>query len=428
MAPRPYGAYEDENEHVVDMHRASLITQYQIDLSKHVASLDLRAAADAGNGNGSKDVIRDSHRAHRTQVVGRERKALEQHIPRLVGRFAEGSEIHPEGIMPEIVPVDSNGETGLLFRLATTLWSVPVSKGYGRRMRFLVIDANNDKLIGVLALGDPVFNLRRRDEWVGWNADQRRSRLSSVMDAYVVGAVPPYSGILGGKLVVSLIGSREISSRFDERYGKSRGIISGDHKGARLALVTVTSALGRSSIYNRVRLPGLVELVRVGTTIGWGHFHIPDSTFLQMRELLALDGHPYASGHAYGQGPNWRIRVIREAVKRIGLDDDFLRHGIRREIFAMPLAANFREYLLGQCDNCKLYRPSALDIGRACVDRWISPRARRTPDYGKWTRERTLQLIHSAMSGGNQPESPNEPGQRHADGNGSRMLSDAEPR
>ena len=61
---------------------------------------------------------------------------------------------------------------GDLFRAATLLWSVPVSRGYGRRMRYLVMDESNNKLIGLFALGDPVFNLKSRD--VRGSAGQQR--------------------------------------------------------------------------------------------------------------------------------------------------------------------------------------------------------------------------------------------------------------
>ena len=40
-----------------------------------------------------------------------------------------------------------------VFRYASLHWSVPVSQGYGRRTRFLVIDEQNEKLIGIFALG-----------------------------------------------------------------------------------------------------------------------------------------------------------------------------------------------------------------------------------------------------------------------------------
>src|SRR5262249_41111946 len=69
----------------------------------------------------------------------------------------------------------------------------------GRRLRYLVWDANNDKLIGIMALGDPVFNLKVRDELIGWDIKDRGKRLVNVLDAYVLGAVPPYNMLLGGQ-------------------------------------------------------------------------------------------------------------------------------------------------------------------------------------------------------------------------------------
>lgn len=96
-----------------------------------------------------------------------------------------------------------------------------------------------------------------------------------------MGAVPPYAQLLGGKLVASLIGSREVASHYRSKYGRTTGIISGKQKRAQLALVTVTSAFGRSSIYNRLHLREqpfdassltLAKLERIGETTGYGHF------------------------------------------------------------------------------------------------------------------------------------------------------------
>ena len=93
-------------------------------------------------------------------------------------------------------------------------WSVPVSNGFGRRLRYLVWDKNNGKLIGLIAIGDPVFNLSVRDNLIGWNAQDRRERLVNIMDAYVLGALPPYNVLLGGKMVACLIRTQKIYKDF----------------------------------------------------------------------------------------------------------------------------------------------------------------------------------------------------------------------
>ena len=222
------------------------------EIERHLAEVGLNGGL--ARDDLSKEAIRHIHRFHREAAQRRIRRALGSKVERFVEEIANGDEVDPEDIRPELVEARAGSRTGDLFRFAALLWSIPVSQGYGRRLRFLVRDQSNGKLIGIFALGDPVFNLRVRDEWIGWNQQGRRDRLVNVMDAYVVGAVPPYSSLLGGKLVTSLIASQEVASAFEERYGNRAGLISRRQKRARLTLVTVTSALGRSSIYNRLRL------------------------------------------------------------------------------------------------------------------------------------------------------------------------------
>ena len=176
----------------------------------------------------TKDQVRHVHRLHRQAARDRILRALGNRLDSLKSEIADGTEIDPKAIQPHLVLVRSGTPESDLFRFATLQWSIPVSQGYGRRLRFLVKDRANGKLIGLFALGDPVFNLRARDNWIGWDQAGRRERLVNVMDAYVVGAVPPYSTLLGGKLVTSLMASKQVGEIFEERYGYREGSISGN--------------------------------------------------------------------------------------------------------------------------------------------------------------------------------------------------------
>lgn len=66
-----------------------------------------------------------------------------------------------------------------------------------------------------------------RDQWIGWGAEVKASRLYHVMDAYVLGAVPPYSQLLGGKLIALAAASDEVRMVFWDRYLGRPAIISG---------------------------------------------------------------------------------------------------------------------------------------------------------------------------------------------------------
>lgn len=357
----------------------------------------------------SKEAIRHIHRFHREAVQRRIRKALGNKVDRFMEQIANGDEVEPENIQPELVDARAGRRTGDLFRFAALLWSIPVSQGYGRRLRFLVRDRANGKLIGIFALGDPVFNLRVRDEWIGWDHEDRRERLVNLMDAYVVGAVPPYADLLGGKLVASLIASQEVANKFEERYGNTAGLISGRRKRARLAVVTVTSALGRSSIYNRLKLKSnapspqaetVVELLKLGSTTGYGHFQITEDLFSQLRRVLKEDEHKYADGHQFGDGPNWRIRVARKGLESLGLNaDEVLKHGIRREVYAMPIASNSRQYLSGTDGEPIFNLLTVGEIAALARDRWLVPRSMRRPCYQQFRREQLRDVLRPEIVG-----------------------------
>lgn len=356
---------------------------------------DLRTSLNSPNGHPkTKDIIRRLHEAQRRERAAKESRLLEKYGNELLSCFAEGREVDPYQIRPELVPiVEADSLEGGLFRAATLLWSVPVSRGYGRRMRYLVMDQQNSKLIGVIGLGDPVFNLKCRDEWISWNAEQRRERLSSVFDAYVLGSVPPYSLILGAKLIGSLVAAEEIRAEFRRRYAHKEGLISKRIKDPHLVLITTTSALGRSSVYNRLKLPGKVDFIRIGTTDGWGHFTVSDELFRQVRSVLKSHGDPYFNNYRFGQGPSWRLRALRKACHLLDVDEGLLRHGIKREVYAVPLAANWRGILLGSETMPRYQSSNVSEIAAAAIRRWVIPRSERVPDWLCWNRQNTWDAL-----------------------------------
>jgi len=345
--------------------------------------------------NSTKEALREVHRLHRTERLSDESAFIQNATPNLLQYFAEGKDIDPHHVAPRIQQVESGTMESDLFRLASLTWSVPVSQGYGRRMRFLVWDGNNGKLMGLIALGDPVFNLRVRDEKIGWTVTDREERLVNVMDAYVLGAVPPYNQLLAGKLVACLIRSREIKNHFARKYGHKKSIISKKKKRPGLGLVTTSSSLGRSSVYNRLKLNGTPYFRSIGYTTGWGHFHIPAKLFLEMRKYLRLKRHPYAKGNRFGDGPNWKLRLVRAVLDDLGYQSDLLRHGIMREVFACDLATNSARVLRGEVGRFR-YRGllTVQEIGALARDRWIVPRSLRRPEFRFWTREQLFGLLN----------------------------------
>lgn len=346
--------------------------------------------------NNDKDTFRMLHRVQRANKLTAEAEFIKEKAPLFLKYFASGSDIIPDLISPQLQLVRSNSLEADIFRFASLTWSIPVSNGYGRRMRFLVWDESNGKLIGLIALGDPVFNLKVRDSFIGWSGQDRKERLVNLMDAYVLGALPPYNMLLGGKLVSCLIRTQEVRDIFAEKYGNTCGLISGKQKNASLVLVTTSSALGRSSVYNRLSINGTKYFQPVGYTAGWGHFHIPDTLFLEMRNYLKIKEHAYFKDYKFGSGPNWRLRTVRAVLDILGMNSNMLKHGIVRQVYLCRLASNWEKVLSGETIKPK-YKDlqTVKEVSELAINRWILPRSERNQDYMQWRRENILELLKS---------------------------------
>lgn len=335
----------------------------------------------------SKQRIRELHETAVEHRVERARGGLFRMEEELLGNIASGKEVVPSRMSPRLVEVLPESEEELLFRYASLHWSIPVSSGYGRRLRFLVVDDSNGKLIGLIGVGDPVYSLGPRDEWVGWTPSDRKKRLGHVMDAFVLGAVPPYSFLLCGKLVAMLAASNTVRHAFKRKYGGTRSVIRRKLHDGRLALITTASALGRSSIYNRLRFQDRLLYRSVGFTKGSGEFHFSNGLYGAIAEFAEEHCEPTAKQERWGTGFRNRREVIKKCLPALGLSSDWVYHGIEREVFVVPLARNAREFLQGQHTRLLWHQQTEAQVFEYFRDRWMLPRASWDDRFKSWSRD-----------------------------------------
>jgi hypothetical protein len=335
-----------------------------------------------------KEVARRLHARYRLEKLRRAQRLFRGRERVLLSHFADGSEVDVDKIKPVLVPV-SSGAHSLLFRYACLYWSAPASEGVGRRMRFLVMDENNGKLMGIFGLADPVHSLSARDSWIGWTRDAKRERLYHVLDAFVLGALPPYSQLLVGKLIAMVTTSNDVRSHFCDRYRRNFYQRELGVREPHLVLITTLSALGRSSIYNRIKFRNRPLFLSVGFTEGYGHFHLGDFLFEQAKEFLRREGHPLMDKHSleFRNVRNWRLRVLETFLRRIGLSGRLICHGLKREVFVVPLAHNTREFLCGHTDRPLYYDHPLEELFAFFRERWLLPRAQRDKSYMTWRKE-----------------------------------------
>ncbi|MBX0312955.1 MAG: DUF4338 domain-containing protein, partial [Sulfurihydrogenibium sp.] len=216
--------------------------------------------------------------------------------------FAKKEEIDPKKIKLELELVNDN-KSSEIFKSATSFWSVPISVGYGRRMRFILWDKTHNKVFGIFGLCDPLFGLKTRDEFIGWDKKQKENRLYNIMTAYILGAVPPYNELYGSKMVALAVGSKEVCKLFEEKYKDKKTVIRKRTPIPKLVAVDTMAFFGKSLIYE-----GLKEWKLLGFTKGQTYIHLDElwDECLNLAKKLKIKGLEKVK---VKHGQNWRFRV-----------------------------------------------------------------------------------------------------------------------
>lgn len=321
-----------------------------------------------------KAIIKDSMDMKRQESINNNRIWIDKHLELARLNLAEGKEAWNSEIDP-IIEVCETQEQHDLFRILRFYWSSPYSDYVGRRIKLLIRDnaLPNKPIIGICALGSSIVHIPDRDNWIGWDKETRTKNLIYTMDAYVLGALPPYNHLLGGKLISYIIASNEVRDIFQEKY---HNVITNISKRTAndLACIFTTSLYGKSSLYNRIKYNNGQELfTHIGETKGYGSLHLTDETFNSMRLLLESRG--IIIPNRFGDGPIWRMRVIRTAADLLGFDANFLlRHSFQRGIYVTPLADNYKEFLQGNDNKLSYYDYPLNDLVVYWKKRWLSSR------------------------------------------------------
>jgi hypothetical protein len=200
-----------------------------------------------------KSLIKRFHQRAKAHDTTTNYPALRRALQKYASYFPQAARIEPALISPIVVPVRPNTLEESLFRVARGYWSLPYSKGYGRRLRFLVIDQHHQALMGIIGLQSPSADLACRDRYLGVERDEKLSVVNNTLDAYTVGATPTYAPLLAGKLVAGFLCSPRIRQEYWNVYGARRTTQLKKRIPQPLLAITTASAFGRSSIYNRLR-------------------------------------------------------------------------------------------------------------------------------------------------------------------------------
>jgi hypothetical protein len=197
----------------------------------------------------------------------------------------------------------------------------------------------------------------------------------------VCGAVPPFSGILGGKAVTAMAAHPKVRAITAGGLGQILGETF-DSKilellpNADVVLLTTKGLYpGHSSLYNRALVPnngGELRFSRVGLTKGDTTAMLSDQT-AQIAIALQRAEETGKVSRTFGSGGGKRHRTIIAAARVAGLPAALASTGIQRPVYALPLLHNTFDALwllespqwrISGSESDARYEASAMDLWR----------------------------------------------------------------
>ncbi|HCY76131.1 MAG TPA: hypothetical protein DHV28_09445 [Ignavibacteriales bacterium] len=322
-----------------------------------------------------KDTIRKSMAFKRDEIITKHRSWIDKNIEYARLNLASGTDVITSKINP-IIEVCETEKQHRLFKIFRYYWSSPYSEYVGRRIKLIIRDGAlpNNPVIGIAALGSPIIHIPERDEFIGWDKETRTKNLIYTMDAYIIGALPPYNYLLGGKLISYVLASNEVREIYRKKY-KDQITLKENRKADKLVGIFTTSLYGNSSQYNRMKFKDELLYIPIGQTKGFGTLHLSEETIQLMIKFLKLKG--VEVGHKFGDGPSWVMRVIRSAGDLLGFDSNFLlQHSFKRNIYFVPLAEEYKAFLNGKTKHPKFNNYSKKELVEFWKTRWLNNRKR----------------------------------------------------
>lgn len=321
----------------------------------------------------TKDTVKSAMQMKRLELLHKNKRWIKDHMKLAQDNLAAGEDVLSSSIIPEIEVCTTQKQMDL-FRMYRYYWSSPYSEYVGRRIKLIIRDAGlpSKPVIGIAALGSPIIHIPERDNWVGWDRTTRTKNLNYTMDAYVIGALPPYNHLLGGKLISYILASVEVRKIYEKKYRKKISVIDEKVSDKLVGLFT-TSLYGNSSQYNRINFNKSPLYNLIGSTKGYGTLHLSQQTIEAMIVLLTENNINVTN--CFGSGPIWVMRVIRAAADLLKFDADFLlKHSFKRNIYFIPYASNYREILNGITSKPIYYNYKMDELVGFWKERWFSKR------------------------------------------------------
>ena len=264
---------------------------------------------------------------------------------------------------------DEHKDLWLYFKVFTSTISYKNVDGF-RRLKYLLLDVNTNKYLGILCISSDIQYLTPRDKYIGWDGDNRSAKLNNIMNiSCCVGLRPSCHNYNIGKLLCSLAFSKEVYDEFLVTYG------------AKIAAYVTLGVNGKSVQYDRLK-----QIKFCGYTKGQCKV-FTESLYEKCFEYLKSIGHD--------------LKGVRGVIRREILTKEFeLEKDIANELHPRSVYVGFtgkdaQAFLIGTKDDFTPELQTVDEIVAWWKDRWARQRYNHLKKIGNLMRDVELYRISS---------------------------------
>ena len=288
----------------------------------------------------------------------------------------EGTIAEIQAMQPYVEIVDEGEEATKWTYMRKLISSMEFTPNPGRNVKAFVKDRTSGKVLGVISLGSDVTSMGVRDQYIGWNKEdkfQKGKLNNTAIGTSIIATQPLGYNFLGGKLVSALTTSPTFRQEWKDKYDNT------------LIAVGTTSLYGIHSQYNAIP-----HFKTLGETAGKISIK-PDDKFYDPWHQWLKENRPdwYSeeiteerarNGESMGYERNGPVSGIKQKIltkifKECGIKADQYHHGFKRGVYFAMMYDNGCEFLCDKITEEQLVLKDKFAEGDDYTIRWWKKQA-----------------------------------------------------
>jgi hypothetical protein len=243
----------------------------------------------------------------------------------------------------------------------------------GRNVKIYVKDRKSGKLLGLASLASDVTSLGVRDNYIGWNKDDKfkKGKLNYTSIASTIVCTQPLGyNFLGGKLIAMMITVEAVRNFWKQKYGQT------------LVALGTTSLYGIHSQYNGIPLyktlgesAGKISIKPDDKFYDPWHQWLKENRAEWYKDAITNERIRNGANMGLGEGASGPVSGIKQKIlgkilQECGIKASDYHHGFKRGVYLAMMYENGSQFLRSEINEDDLVLKKKFADGEDYIYKW----------------------------------------------------------